>query len=116
MNKIISAWFIITHYFYYNLYIDRYDDITIICAMNTIKNIHHCILTNHGYKIYKNKYLQINRFYEGFANVCSYKNDGYIDKTGVEVVTCKYNYVDAKLMLEKYKSNQIRKQKLLSIL
>jgi hypothetical protein len=41
---------------------------------------------------------------------------GVIDTKGIEVINCEYKYDDVKIMLEKYKINQKRIEKLTNII
>ena len=74
------------------------------------------VININGDKICECVYDCIHVFYNGFATVECNNKYGYINEQGVEVVPCNFNWNGADLMLEKYKLNLFRIQKLKTII
>lgn len=88
------------------------NDIDIIVSLNNKEDhidIHGKLLTNF-------KYDKLTYFSGGFSIVSLNNRYGYIDKQGVEVVPCEYDVeLECDIMLEKYKLNLKRIEKLKTI-
>ena len=73
-------------------------------------------INDNGVPIGEIKYDDICSFYDGYACVGINKKYGQIDKNGIEVIKCEHYFYDVHIIYEKYKQNQLRIQKLKTII
>lgn len=65
-----------------------------------------------GEQICDCEYSWVDYFIDGFALIIYHNNYGFLDTNGIEVITCCYTHEKATLLLEKYKLNLLRIQKI----
>jgi hypothetical protein len=91
----------------YDYVTDYYDGVAVVKL-----NRKYGFIDKNGDELCECKYDYIFNTHREYSEVGIGHKHGFINKQGVEIVSCIFNRIDANIMLEKYKLNLRRIQKL----